>query len=103
MSKHLKDYISQFTKLKRAHQFGGAPHKPILLVSIFDAIEKGCIQNERIYITAELIALFRSNWTIWVKPQHTMNFTIPFYTLKNETFWKIVRKINVTLSLTFKQ
>ena len=102
MSKHLNDYICQFTKLKRAHQFGGAPHKPILLLSILDAIEKGFIQNERIYITAELIALFRSNWTIWVKTPHTMNFTLPFYHLKNEPFWKIVPKTNVILSLTSK-
>ena len=102
MSKHVNDYISLFTKLKRAHQFGGAPHKPILLLSVLDAIEKRFIQSERIYITPELIALFRSNWKIWVKTPHTMNFALPFFHLQNEPFWKIVIKPNVTLSLTSK-
>ena len=48
--KSLNYYITLFTKLKRAHQFGGAPHKPVLLLSILDAVERGYIHSERIYI-----------------------------------------------------
>lgn len=54
-------YLSYFCRLRRAHNLGSAPHKPILLLSIIDAIERGFIRNKRIYITAELMALFKSN------------------------------------------
>lgn len=99
----LDEYISYFTKLRRAPNLGGAPHKPILLLSVIDAIEKGFITNERIYVTAELIALFKSNWKIWVKTPHTMNFTLPFYHLSNEPFWKLVTKEGLPIPLTSKK
>ena len=88
--KSLEEYISYFTRLRRAPNLGGAPHKPILLLSVIDAIEKGYIVNERIYITAELITLFKSNWKIWVRTQHIMRFGLPFYHLKNEPFWRLL-------------
>lgn len=101
--KSLDEYIYDFTRLRRAPNLGGAPHKPILLLSIIDAFEKGFITNERIYITAELIALFKSNWSIWVKTPHSMNFTLPFYHLSNEPFWKLVLKEGQEIPLTSKK
>ncbi len=100
--KNLIEYIRDFTKLRRAPNLGGAPHKPVLLLSVIDAIEKGYIRNERIYITAELITLFKSNWNVWVKTLHTMNFTLPFYHLSNEPFWKLVVKPGTNIALTNK-
>lgn len=100
--KSLIEYIHDFAKLRRAPNLGGAPHKPILLLSIIDAIEKGYITNEQIYITAELITLFKSNWNIWVKTPHTMNFTLPFYHLSNEPFWKLILKPGMNITLTNK-
>ena len=96
----LSKYICDFEKLKRAYQFGGAPHKPILLLSIIDAIEKGYIKNERIYITIELLALFRNNWQLWVKTPHVRNFALPFYHMKSEPFWHLILNPNETLQLT---
>ena len=101
--KSLNEYIYDFTKLRRAPNLGGAPHKPILLLSVIDAIEKGFITNERIYVTAELITLFKSNWNIWVKTPHLMNFTLPFYHLSNEPFWKLVVKKEQDIPLTSKK
>jgi len=31
---NIQKYIKQLTSLKRDHKIGGAPHKPILLLSI---------------------------------------------------------------------
>lgn len=98
--KSLAEYIHDFTKLRRAPNLGGAPHKPILLLSVFDGVEKGYIADERIYITAELIALFKSNWQIWVKTDHIMNLTLPFYHLSSEPFWNLVLKEGQGLPLT---
>lgn len=39
--KTLSEYIHYFTKLRRAPNLGGAPYKPVLLLSIIDAVEKG--------------------------------------------------------------
>lgn len=100
--KALDEYIYDFSKLRRAPNLGGAPHKPILLLSIIDAVEKGFISSERIYITAELIALFKSNWNIWVKTPHIINFTLPFYHLSNEPFWKLIIKEGQYIPLTSK-
>lgn len=101
--KGLNEYIYDFSKLRRAPNLGGAPHKPILLLSIIDAIEKKIITSERIYITAELLALFKSNWNIWVRTPHSMNFTLPFYHLSNEPFWRLVVKEGQDVPLTSKK
>ena len=101
--KTLSEYIHYFTKLRRAPNLGGAPHKPVLLLSIIDAVEKGYIRNEHIYITAELIALFKSNWSIWVKTPHKMNFALPFYHLSNEPFWKLIVRPGFNIELTSKK
>ena len=98
----LNYYLLLFTKLRRAPQYGGAPHKPVLLLSILDAVERGYISNERIFITRELVALFRSNWKIWVKTPHIENLALPFFHLKNEPFWKLVTKPNRVIPVTSK-
>ena len=98
--KNIDYYIHSFTHLRRAPNNGGAPHKPVLLLSIIDAIEKRYVFDERIYITAELITLFKSNWNIWVKTSHIMNFTLPFYHLSNEPFWKLIVKSGMNIPLT---
>lgn len=98
--KNLGYYLSCFMKLRRASVNGGAPHKPILLLSIIDGIENGYILNERIYITPELITLFKSNWKIWVHTNHTMNFALPFYHMSSEPFWKLETRIGYEIELT---
>lgn len=98
--KDLDYYINCFNKLRRAPNLGGAPHKPILLLSLIDCFETGAQASDRVYITAELMAYFKSNWKCYVKTAHTMNFSLPFYHLKNEPFWEIVTKRGYDLELT---
>ncbi len=68
---------------------GKAPHKPILILAVIEAFERGIITENRIYITPELLSLFKSYWYALVKTGHTANFTLPFFHLKNEKpeFW----------------
>lgn len=98
--KDLHYYIHRFEHLRRASVNGGAPHKPILLLSIIDCIRFGYITDERIYISPELIGFFRSNWAARVKTAHTMNFALPFYHLSGEPFWKLRIKAGYELGLT---
>lgn len=90
--KDINYYINCFKKLKRAPNLGGAPHKPILLLSVIDCYSDGYINSERIYITAELMAYFKSNWQAYVITAHTMNFTYPFFHLSREPFWSLIVK-----------
>ena len=61
-AKDLKYYVHRFTNLRRDNKYGGAPHKPILLLSIINNIESELILKNRIYITPELIGTFKSIW-----------------------------------------
>lgn len=69
---------------------GGAPHKPILLLSIADAFEHRQIPDNRIFITPELIGLFRANWAAFVVTSHDPRFALPFYHMRSEPFWNLV-------------
>ncbi len=85
-------YKKQFCSLNRAtnKNLGKAPHKPILLLSIIQLIHKGVIQTNRIYITGELVIAFKSNWNRLVETNHIPNFSLPFFHLNSEPFWRLV-------------
>jgi putative restriction endonuclease len=85
-------YTKQLQSLNRASNkmLGKAPHKPILLLSIIQLIHKGEIQSNRIFITGELLIAFKSNWAKLVKTNHISNFSLPFFHLGSEPFWRLV-------------
>lgn len=82
-------YIYCFKHLKRDSKNGGAPHKPILLLSIIDLFESGVLSNNQIYILPELVAAFKSNWSQLVATNHFPIFAMPFYHMSSEPFWKL--------------
>lgn len=87
----LSKYIKKFSSLRTA-KIGDnrAPHKPVLLLSIIEGIEKRDIRENRIYITPELVAQFKDYWHQLVhNKQFTPNFSLPFYHLKSDEFWHL--------------
>ena len=88
----VQKYTKQLQSLKRASNkdLGKAPHKPILLLSIIQLIHKGEVQANRIFITGELVIAFKSNWDKLVQTKHTPNFSLPFFHLSSEPFWRLV-------------
>ncbi|MDR1983560.1 MAG: hypothetical protein LBQ28_01875, partial [Prevotellaceae bacterium] len=58
---------------------GGAPHKPILLLSVISLFEKDLFANNQIYVLPELVASFKSNWAKLVVTNHFPVFALPFY------------------------
>ncbi|EMR00822.1 HNH endonuclease [Cesiribacter andamanensis] len=98
--KHLSFYSKAFTKLKRAHAYGGAPHKPVLLLSMLHLIHTGQLLQNRIYITPELVSTFKDFWRQLVTTPHTPNFALPFYHLRSEGFWHLMIKPGHELALT---
>lgn len=96
----LSQYLHLFSKLRRDNKFGGAPHKPVLLLAVLELIRKGQIQTNRISITPELVMEFKSIWSKVVITPHTPNFALPFFHLKTEPFWKLVTVGNKTIPIT---
>ena len=93
MNKNLSYYIHCFSHLKRDMKNGGAPHKPILLLSIIRLFENGVFTNNKIFILPELVASFKTNWSKLVTTNHFPIFSLPFYHLSSEPFWKLIPNV----------
>ncbi|MFQ3607969.1 MAG: HNH endonuclease [Chloroherpetonaceae bacterium] len=89
----LQHYIQKFQKLRvdRAHA-GFAPHKPILLLSVIECVAHGYIQTNKVFITPELVATFKENWSILASDTFQPRFALPFYHLTSDRFWKLHAK-----------
>lgn len=93
MNNKLLYYVHCFTHLKRDAKNGGAPHKPILLLSLIQLFQNGLLVNSQISILPELVASFKSNWSKLVITNHHPIFAMPFYHMSSEPFWKLVANI----------
>lgn len=89
MPESLQTYLKAFKKLRIDRAHGIAPHKPILLISVLQNFQDGSQRNQRIYITPELVALFKTNWSLLVTTKHDCRISYPFYYLKSDKFWKL--------------
>ena len=92
MQETLQKYLHAFKKLRIDRAHGIAPHKPILLLSVLQTFQNGINTNRRVYITPELVALFKSNWSLLVTSNHDCRFALPFYHLTSDLFWKLIPK-----------
>ena len=90
MSNQLLSYVKSFQNLRQDHKNGGAPHKPILLLSVLESYRTGAITDNRIYITPEIVSLFKYYWSSLVTTQHDCKFTLPFYHMSSEPFWTLI-------------
>lgn len=88
--KDINYYCSLFGKLRRDYKYGGAPHKPVLLISVIQAYQQKIFKTSQVSIIPELVGLFKSNWATLVTTNHTCLFTLPFYHLSTEPFWYLV-------------
>ena len=93
MKEVLQKYLNVFQKLRVDRSHGIAPHKPILLLSVLQTFHNGINNTNRIYMTPELVALFKSNWSSLVNSKHDCRISYPFYYLKSDKFWKLVPKL----------
>lgn len=98
----LERYTQYLLKLNRGYnkELGYAPHKPIMLLSVFQLIQKGFISSNRVFITPELVLAFKNNWQKLVDTRHIENFALPFFHLKNEPFWNLVTYNGLTDIIT---
>jgi len=96
----LKLYIKKFTHLRQGiTKYGKAPHKPILLLTFIELFEKAEITENKVYISPELVGLFKENFSLLVKTGHKADFFLPFYYLSGEGFWNIKTKAGTDLQV----
>jgi putative restriction endonuclease len=88
----LREYLLAFKSLHVDRSHGVAPHKPILLLAVLQSIQYQQINTNRIPITAELVAMFKTIWNSLVITNHDCRISYPFYYLKSDKFWKLVPK-----------
>jgi len=109
MSNHiLNSYLSKLSNLNRANtNYGKAPHKPLLLISIIELIEKGIVWNNQVYVNTDLVGAFQENWRLLVNTLHQPDFTQPFYYLQSEKingkqFWFLKPKLGCQINAHIK-
>jgi putative restriction endonuclease len=91
----LHKYIHLWGSLHRNRnpRWGGAPHKPILLLAILDMIERGEVSANRIALTPELAAAFRDYWrTLVAADTWQERIVLPFRFMVQEGFWELVKE-----------
>lgn len=86
-------FIKAFQKLRVDRSHGApAPHKPVLLLSVLQAVKAGLIHDNKIFITPELMALFKANWSQLVTTNHSCKLALPFFHLRSEGFWTLIAR-----------
>jgi len=99
-SESLKFYLKKFTHLRQGvTKYGKAPHKPILLLTFMQLLEKGEITENKVYISPELVGLFKELFVLLVRTEHKADFFLPFYHLSGEGFWHIKTKAGPDLNV----
>lgn len=91
-------YLAKLGQLNRGGTaWGKAPHKPVLLLSLLELVEKGLVSDNKFRVNADLVGTFQENWYLLVDTPHQPDFTQPFYYLQNDQldnkpFWYLQPK-----------
>ncbi|MEB3885810.1 HNH endonuclease [Lyngbya sp. CCY1209] len=93
-AKNLEYYCKGLSNIKvhRNQKQGVNLNQPILLLSVIDLIAQGIIQENRIFISDELIHTFQKYWSILSETDFKgSDFALPFFHLKNGKykFWHL--------------
>jgi putative restriction endonuclease len=62
--------------------------------------QKGFIENRFIEITPDLVIEFKDLWSKLVVSDHHPNFSLPFFHMRSEPFWKLVSKTGLDFPVT---
>jgi len=82
-------WLKQVATLKVDKACGDpAPHKPLLLLVVFDLAEEGLLEQEILALTGELAFRFSTYWTIVAARRNQRpEIRMPFHHLKSGGFW----------------
>lgn len=71
-----------------------APHKPILLIAIFQLIQRGILKDNKFGLTKHIEQEFMKIWDKEIPEDYPFrpNFNAPFWYMQSEPFWKLYYK-----------
>lgn len=84
-SQTLQKYLHEFTNLRIDRAHGDAPHQPVLLLTVIEMIEQEQIGINEIVPSPHLVEIFLKYWNCI--PDRKPNPALPFFHLKNSSFW----------------
>jgi putative restriction endonuclease len=76
-----------------------APHKPILLLTIFDLFEQGELTTNFVPLSPELADLFASYWELAMPSDRVGRLFLPFFHMKNDGFWHLIPRPGEEMAL----
>lgn len=83
-------YLKKFANLRIDRSHGRpAPHKPILLLSIIELIERRVISTNKIELTPDVVSTFLNYWNA-LYPDQKGIVALPFFHLKSDGFWHLL-------------
>lgn len=93
-------YIKAFGNLRqdaipgrwRSDTNGAAPHKPLLLISVFDEFIENPRKANMIEPTLQLEARFDSYWEKVMNLRQDTTMALPFFHLRSDGFWHLVAR-----------
>jgi putative restriction endonuclease len=65
------------------------PHKPVLLLSILDVLDRGQVKTNEIALTPEIVKTFRRYFDLVRREDDQPSIENPFYFLSGDGFWKV--------------
>lgn len=66
------------------------PHKPVLLLSIIDLLDRGIIKGNEITLSEELVATFKQYLDVVRKLNDQPTIENPFFHLSGDGFWQLI-------------
>lgn len=93
---NLDQLLKGVSRIKRGStKYGKVPHKPILLLTLIELIDKGFVTDNQFRINSDLVGLFQENWRLLVHTSHQTDFTQPFYYMQSDkiagnNFWEVI-------------
>jgi putative restriction endonuclease len=66
------------------------PHKPTLLLSILDLLDRGVITGNEVPLSSELVATFKRYFTVVRRHDDQPTIQNPFFHLAGDKFWHLV-------------
>ena len=91
-SEALPHYTTALTRLRQNRSTGPAPHKPILLLALFDLLDEVTTPRNLFPIDARLAELFDRNWALYVTTEHKKQLYQPVHYLQRDGLgWTVYR------------
>ena len=91
MQPEWKNWLERLYNLRRDKR--GAyerPHKPVLLLSIIDLLDRGLVEGNKVRLTEELVRTFRRYFDVVRQGNDQPSVQNPFYFLSGDGFWSLV-------------